>query len=360
MSTTTATPAPVSVVVPAHNASATLAAAVQSALTQVPAPAEVVIVDDGSTDDTVAVARSAAEACGARVDEPTAVPAEDLADRPALRPEADEGAELHQPTGQATASGTVVRILTEPQSGPSTARNTGIKATRYPWIAFLDADDVWHAGKLQTQLAVAAAHPGAVAVASDWVRQGVTAPPVRETGTEPLTTITEKDLLVLNRFQTSTVLARSADIRGVGGFDPRVDGVEDWDLWRRLAARGPIVKVDEALVSYTDVGDSYSKNLVRVYETAMTMVAGAVAGLDRRTSRRLRAWHHLRFAVAFTLAGNRQQARRCLVDVYRAGLLSAVPGATAVHLLPFLSARVKRRAAGRRPGAAIGSDPLPS
>ncbi|MDA8070141.1 MAG: glycosyltransferase [Actinomycetota bacterium] len=360
--------AAVSVVVPAHDAADTLADALRSALTQVPAPNEVVVVDDGSTDATVDVARSAAEACGASVDV-----ARSAAETPGTPGTAfgAPGTDLHPITTRPA-----VRIICQAQSGPAAARNTGIETASQPWIAFLDADDVWHPGKLATQLDVAAAHPQAVAVASDWVRRGPTTgappspapvtghhasdpPPTTAVATcdsagersaghatqrrVPTSVITEADLLVLNRFQTSTVLARTADVRAVGGFDTSVDGVEDWDLWRRLAARGPIVKIDRALVSYTDRPEGYSKDLIRVHDTAVVMIQRAVAGCDRRTARRLRAWHHLRFAVAFVLDGDRPMAARCLRDVYQDGLLSAVPGAAARHLAPFLVGRLRRR-----------------
>ena len=360
--------AAVSVVVPAHDAADTLADALRSALTQVPAPNEVVVVDDGSTDATVDVARSAAEACGATVDV-----ARSAAEAPGTPGTAfgAPGTDLHP-----IATRPAVRIICQAQSGPAAARNTGIETASQPWIAFLDADDVWHPGKLATQLDVAAAHPQAVAVASDWVRRGPTTgappspapvtghhasdpPPTTAVATcdsagersaghatqrrVPTSVITEADLLVLNRFQTSTVLARTADVRAVGGFDTSVDGVEDWDLWRRLAARGPIVKIDRALVSYTDRPEGYSKDLIRVHDTAVVMIQRAVAGCDRRTARRLRAWHHLRFAVAFVLDGDRPMAARCLRDVYQDGLLSAVPGAAARHLAPFLVGRLRRR-----------------
>ena len=360
--------AAVSVVVPAHDAADTLADALRSALTQVPAPNEVVVVDDGSTDATVDVARSAAEACGASVDVDRSA-----AETPGTPGTAfgAPGTDLHPITTRPA-----VRIICQAQSGPAAARNTGIETASQPWIAFLDADDVWHPGKLATQLDVAAAHPQAVAVASDWVRRGPTTgappspapvtghhasdpPPMTAVATcdsagersaghatqrrVPTSVITEADLLVLNRFQTSTVLARTADVRAVGGFDTSVDGVEDWDLWRRLAARGPIVKIDRALVSYTDRPEGYSKDLIRVHDTAVVMIQRAVAGCDRRTARRLRAWHHLRFAVAFVLDGDRPMAARCLRDVYQDGLLSAVPGAAARHLAPFLVGRLRRR-----------------
>lgn len=387
-------PAAVSVVVPAHDAAGTLGGALASVLTQVPAPREVVVVDDGSSDATVAVARSAAEASGAAVvvERSVAQAGTTLSDvdsagadpsdvdsvgieqgdvDPAGIEPGDVGAD--HPTDAARP---LVRILCQAQSGPAAARNAGIDAARQPWIAFLDADDIWHPGKLATQLAVAARHPCAVAIASDWVRQHPAAEAHLPTtpaaarhardgqpatagdagertdrcdasldaaGPIPTSKITAADLLVLNRFQTSTVLARSDDVRAVGGFDTSVDGVEDWDMWRRLAARGPIVKVDRALVSYTDRPEGYSKDLVRVHDTAMVMIRRAVAGLDRRTARRLRAWHHLRFAVAFALAGNRSVAAGCLRDIYREGLMSAVPEAAIRHLAPFLLGRVRRR-----------------
>lgn len=299
----------VSVVVPAHDAATTIGAALRSALAQRPAPLEIVVVDDGSTDGTVAAARAAA---------------------------ADGGPE--------------VRVLSQPQAGPSAARNRGIEACRGDWIALLDADDVWRPDKWAVQRQALAAHPEAVAVAADWVRHDGAfgageGPPAPSSDSPAVTVVTEVDLLRLNRFQTSTVVARADALRAVGGFDSALDGVEDWDCWRRLAAHGPIVKVDQPLVAYTDQADGYSKDLVRVYETALRMLNAALAPLPRRSRRRLLAWHHLRFAVAFRLAGDRATARRCLTDSWNAGLLSAVPGAAVMYLAPFLFARLRRRAA---------------
>lgn len=299
----TAAPRRLSVVVPAHDAAATVAAAVTSALAQTPAPIEVIVVDDGSTDDTAAVVDALAAAC---------------------------------PDGG-------VRLLSQPCAGPSAARNRGIEVAQGDWVGFLDADDVWHPQKWAHQQQALAAHPEAVAVASDWAATAAaTACPG---GPPPLSVVTEADLLVLNRFQTSTVVARAEALRQVGGFDARLDGVEDWDLWRRLAALGPIVKVDWPLVTYTDRPDGYSKDLARVYATAQAMLAETLAPLPRRRRRRIAAWHHLRFAVGFGLAGDRRAAGRCLANLGRDGLLSAVPAACAIHLLPFLVGRLRRRRA---------------
>lgn len=298
----------VSVVVPAHDAADTIGAALRSALVQQPPPLEVVVIDDGSTDATAAVA------------------AEVAAEAPAT---------------------TAVRVLSQPQSGPSAARNRGITECRGDWVALLDADDVWRPDKWAVQRRALAAQPGAVAVAADWVRHDdrFDSSAGEVMGEVPVTVVTEADLLVLNRFQTSTVVARTEVLRAIGGFDPALDGVEDWDCWRRLAAHGPIAKVDLPLVAYTDRDEGYSKDLRRVHRTAMRMLRDALGPLPRRRRRRLLAWHHLRFAVGFALAGDRSAARGCLADLGRDGLLGAAPGATVRHLVPFLAGRVRRRAA---------------
>lgn len=336
----TGAPPTVSVVVPAHNAAATLADALRSALSQEPPPLEIVVVDDGSTDATIEVARAAAPAAAGR------------------------GCEL--------------RVLSQPQAGPSAARNRGIEQARGEWVAFLDADDVWRPDKWAVQWRAVADRPDVVAVAADWVRHddafdtaGAGAAGAGAAGADatarvrrdgaagdgasgtatgpavvPVTVVTERALLELNRFQTSTVVARADVVGKVGGFDPDLDGVEDWDMWRRLAAHGPILKVDLPLVAYTDQTEGYSKDLVRVYRTALRMLDRALAPLPRHERRRLRAWHHLRFAVAFALAGDRPMARQCLADLRAAGVLGAAPAAAARHLAPFLAGRVRRRAAG--------------
>lgn len=105
---------PYSVVIPAYNAAAHLAEAVASVRAQAHAPAEIIVVDDGSTDDTVALART-------------------------LGPD--------------------VRCLSQPNQGPSVARNRGIEEATCEYLAFIDADDLWPEGKIARQLGHLAAHP---------------------------------------------------------------------------------------------------------------------------------------------------------------------------------------------------------
>jgi glycosyltransferase involved in cell wall biosynthesis len=295
----------ISVVVPAYNAGATLAATVQSIAEQVPAPMEIIVVDDGSTDDTA-----------------------DVASR---------------------LSG--VRLIGRANGGPSAARNAGIAIARGEWIGFADADDTWLPGKLQLQAECAARYPDAILIAGDWVR-GAQAPSAARTSSAAphVRLFGYRDLLTLNRFQTSTVLVRTEALKRLGGFDASLDGVEDWDMWLRCSRLGPIAKLDVPLVVYRDEPGGYSKNLRRVYATMLLMLdrERRSPAMPSRTERTLRAWHHLRFAVGFWLAHDPQAARMALRDLARSRVMSAAPAATFRYLLPFLGRRLGRRMSLRR------------
>ncbi len=111
----------VSAVIPCYNGAEFLREAIDSALGQTYPPLDVIVVDDGSTDDSAAIAAS---------------------------------------------YGPPVRVLRQENQGESVARNRGIDEARGDWIAFLDADDYWEPTKLEKQIAAAA--PGVVCVHTEW------------------------------------------------------------------------------------------------------------------------------------------------------------------------------------------------
>jgi UDP-N-acetylmuramoyl-L-alanyl-D-glutamate--2,6-diaminopimelate ligase len=290
-----AAPAPVSVVIAAHNAADTVTGAISSALSQTLTPLEVIVVDDGSSDHTAELART---------------------------------------------FGDPIRVISQSQRGPSAARNVGIVAARGRWVAFLDADDQWHPSKLEFQLAALQSRPETVLVASDWSRD---IPRAALPSVIAQSIVTTRDLLVLNRFQTSTVLVERDVVLRVGGFDPRLDGAEDWDMWLRTSRAGGIIKLDWPFVQYTDSPAGYSKNLERVYETMLVMLDREFG--DNRTTRSpqtIYAWHFLRWAVAFGLANDSHGACRCLSDLRSHGLGTRAPAATVRYLVPFLARRAAR------------------
>lgn len=212
--------ADVSVIIPAYNSQATLAAALHSALQQTVPPREVVVVDDGSADGTAAVAE---------------------------------------------AFGPKVRLIRQSNGGPGAARNTGIRAAHGGWIGLLDADDTWLPNKLERQLALDDdPRIGIIACLSD--KPGQACPP--EIGFDQLW---DSNLLV-----NSTVLLRRAAWEATGGFDEArgLISVEDYNLWLRTAAAGwRILTRQDILARYTR-GVGISSNTRR-------LLAASLFNLDR-------------------------------------------------------------------------------
>ncbi len=294
--------ASISVVIPAYNARSTIGDALRSVFAQTLAPLEVIVVDDGSTDGTGSWVRS--QFPGA----------------------------------------TVVAVQ---NGGPSRARNWGIERCRGEFIAFLDADDRWHPLKLQRQLGVARADATVGLIASDWLRVFGDDPPAL--AAEPkVTAISYRNLLLLNRFQTSTVLVRRELVLRLGGFDSSVDGAEDWDLWMRVAGAAPVKKLDEPLVMYRDVGTGYSKDVWRLFRTMQPTLEKHRPAIPAHAFRVIETWHYLRFWVAFRLLADRPRMRLVFQEMSHRRLWAYVPEAGTRYLLPFLwtrwAHRVRRRA----------------
>ncbi len=197
MSVTHAAEAPrVSVIVPAHNAAATLAETLASLTAQTLPAIEVLVVDDASTDGT-----------------------RDVAARQA-------------------AADPRFRLLAFPANrGVAAARNAGLEAARGRWALFLDADDWIEPGHLASLLAAAEADPGALGAFSGYRY-------AREDGRpgEAIRPRLEGDLFAIMAqrcpLKIHACLVQREAVLAVGGFDPGLEVAEDWDLWQRLARAG--------------------------------------------------------------------------------------------------------------------------
>lgn len=270
-------PVPVSVVIPCRNGARYLAAAVQSALAQVPPPLEVLVVDDASTDDSAAIA---------------------AAFGPPVR---------------------VIRNATRLER--SASRNRGIAEARGTWVAFLDADDLWLPGKLARQLNAVAAAPAPLTLVYGQARRfedrdGVHVPQapfgMSVAGPHPL-----RGLLCYNAVPLLTVMARKAALTEAGGFDAALPCryAEDYDLWLRLALRGRFLFVPEPLALYR-VHAAQTCADQRLMRTANHCVRrrflrSVGATLDRET-RRVADYTRLAEAAATALRlGRRRVYRRC-------------------------------------------------
>lgn len=197
----------ISVVIPSYNQSEYLEDAIESAYNQTYAPCEILVVDDGSSDDSLEVAR---------------------------RYEFREFPAIESP----------VRVITQVNKGLPSARNTGIMNAKGDYIQFLDADD-----KL-TENALARINQEINNTNAD-----IVAPSFREFGKSNRDVIlggfTMDDLKQANRLGYFSCVRRSALLE-VGGFNPKMRwGWEDWDLWFDLFKRGKtIAVVQEILVHY--------------------------------------------------------------------------------------------------------------
>jgi hypothetical protein len=184
--------------------------------------------------------------------------------------------------------------------GPAKARNRAIAAARAPLLAFLDADDLWYPGKLDQQLALHRRWPETAFSFTDyrhvtvdgidhggcfayWPRFARSM--LGKAGAVPLGGDAVAQLYSENVVGTSTVIARTDLVRAEGGFSEDLPSSEDWDLWLRLAKRGPVMCLNQVLADYLMHRPGNATGKMRTRVLAMRMIgarhASAVRKLDR-------------------------------------------------------------------------------
>ena len=209
----------VAVIIPTFNHADYVSRAVQSVLDQTHRPAEVIVVDDGSTDNTQEVL---------------------------------------------AGLGSAIRAARKENGGVAAARNFGVKLSTAPLLAFLDADDAWHPTKLERQVERVMAQPGIGLVNCGLEEVDGTG---RTLGyrSEGLGGWIAPDLLLLHDGVApaggSSVLVPRKVFESVGGYDERLSTSADWDLSLRIAVRYPTEFVSEPLVLYTIDGSGMHFNI---------------------------------------------------------------------------------------------------
>ena len=200
-------PVTVSIITPCYNGAPFLQATLQSALSQTHAPLEVIVVDDGSTDESASIAE---------------------------------------------AFGNPVRVIRQANQGESVARNRALAEARGSHVLFLDADDLLEASALSRLVGALESRPDAVAIMGcAWFSEDPGAPyAVRLPETETFyPTIIESNLAPPHCWLAPTALVRS-----VGGFFADLRWFEDWDLWWRVGLDAP------ALIRVPHVGALYRRH----------------------------------------------------------------------------------------------------
>ena len=211
----------ISVVIPCYNGSAFLRNAIDSALNQVHANSEVVVVNDGSTDDSLAIM----ESYGARI-----------------------------------------KIVNQANAGLPAARNAGIRTASGGLFAFLDADDWWEVDFLFKLSQALDANPKAAIAYCGWKNVGLSGrrgdafiPPDYESLPDKI-----EKLLCNPRWPVHAAMIKRDPLFDAGLFDPALKSCEDFALWLRTAIQNPIVRVPEVLAYYRHHGNQMISNRARI------------------------------------------------------------------------------------------------
>ena len=226
----------ISVVIPCYNAAAFLRATIESILGQTHPVLEVIVVDDGSTDDSANIAES---------------------------------------------FGPPVRVIRQPNQGESAARNRGIEAAAGEWVAFLDADDLWLPTKVELQAeAIRSAPADVVCVTGDFLLFGegqeerLCSLPARYDAPHPL-----REMLVgFTVHIDCAVVRRAAALRTP--FPESIVHAEDAIFFVLLRSQGRFLRIPEPLARYRRHGPQQSQEPSHVLRTATSRLTWFVANRD--------------------------------------------------------------------------------
>ena len=217
----------VSVVIPCYNQARFLSEAIESVLAQTCSSSEIIVVDDGSTDNTLEVASGYRQ----------------------------------------------VRCLSQRNQGQAAARNEGLKHTSGEFVVFLDSDDRLLPRAFEVALNCFEAHPGVAFVAGRCV--GLVDGKQRNTRYEP---VVKRDhylrLLSDNYIWTpGTVMFSTARVREAGGFKTTVPGAEDYDLYLRIAKHHRIWCHDQVIAEYRQHDTSFSRKPMAMLRSLLKVMS---------------------------------------------------------------------------------------
>jgi teichuronic acid biosynthesis glycosyltransferase TuaG len=284
-----------SVIIPVYNAEAYIGQTLTSVFAQSFSDFEVIVVDDGSTDNT--------------------------ADRV-----------------QTFANQATLRYLYQANAGPAAARNAGLTLARGQFIAFLDADDLWHPGKLEAHFQRLQNEP-TLGISFNWFEVFHDQPEGQRLSPwfapPPQPTLGWEDFLLRNWTGTSsTVVVRADCLKGQLGFDARFRTGEDYQLWLAIAQAGwQVGFIPAALTLYRKRPSSLTVDYLQIALDELLVMeqgvqaadAAAQAAIDLAISRR-----QVDVAWAYCRSGQPRMAWQVFQHSYQ-----AVP--------QFIAERLKRK-----------------
>lgn len=275
----------ISVIIPTYNRASPLMEAVRSVLEQTYKTIELLVVDDGSEDET--------------------------------------------PGQLKKIEDTRLRVLVTQHGGVSRARNRGVAESKGEWIAFLDSDDRWKENKLETQLVFHSQNPHLqISQTSEiWIRNGKRVNPARK-HLKPAGYIFPESLHLCT-ITPSSVLMKKSLFESTGGFDEALPSCEDYDLWLRITAEHSVGLVDKLLlVRYGGHSDQLSAKFpamdrFRLFSMGNLLNSGT---LNAKQTDQLLAVFDQKTAVllnGYEKRGKESTELKRFLDLTRTGMLSA-------------------------------------
>ena len=249
----------VSVVMAAYNYERFVAEAIQSVMEQTFEDWELIIVDDGSTDNTPGVVRS-------------------------------------------FLTDTRIRYHRQENQGQPTSENNGVAMARGEWIAFLDADDRWRSDKLEKQLALAIRNPGASVIYSERMLMDPDGNPLPTPALSQYRGRILKEAFRQNPNPFSSTIVKRTVINDAGGFNPEYRNANDYDLWLRIAVRNHEFDfVSEPLIWYRTGHSSLMSCGDVQLKTVLKIMDRFVAANPRRLPKQ---WINLCYSETYSHLGN--------------------------------------------------------
>ncbi|KJH72494.1 glycosyltransferase [Aliterella atlantica] len=222
----------ISVVIPVYNGAKTIKETIESVLQQTYENFEIIVINDGSQDETLAIVKSVQDQR--------------------------------------------IKVFSYPNAGLSASRNRGFARACGEFIAFLDADDLWTKDKLAAQLAALQQNPQA-AVAYSWTDHiDENSKFLRPASYNSCNGNVYERLLIGNFLVCgSNTLIRAQALTKVGGFDESLNSAEDWDMWLRLAPGHEFVVVPRPQVLYRISPYSMSANISKMEVASLQVLERA-------------------------------------------------------------------------------------
>jgi len=295
---------------PAYNSELYIREAIESVFAQTLPVAEFIVIDDGSTDQTARIVESMG-----------------------------------------------VRVIRQSNTGLSGARNRCVLESSQPWIAFIDADDIWDPKKIERQMEILKAHPDVGLITTDYLTfnsQGTIVPSVLrkyhdEYRAQPkgsvngAAIIDEPDAGFANIFYflvPSAVVVRHDLLVAKGGFEANLNCAEDFECFMRIIAQTPMAVIEQVLVRRREHEHSASNQRVRSTLDCLAVTYKVLEHPERYPSATVelcKQWlpANLRHAAARQLwAGNAKAARELLIKSARLQLSMRTVLALVASLAP--------------------------